>query len=151
METDILFGLAKQNIVSRTNATARNPNPNPNPKPKDRDGDVNSKGRGKDIIAVTGDKKGMDGDSSGGSRGVGKGGASSGAAVDGDGRRYPKLIIMSATLQADKFAEFFGCKIMTIPGRVYPVTIGMVLGLTMDSAVLGLVSIMGVRWYGARL
>lgn len=35
-----------------------------------------------------------------------------------------KLIVTSATLDADKFSEyFFGCPIFTIPGRTYPVEI----------------------------
>lgn len=35
-----------------------------------------------------------------------------------------KLIVTSATLDADKFsAYFFGCPIFTIPGRTYPVEI----------------------------
>ena len=41
-------------------------------------------------------------------------------------RRRPdlKLIVTSATLDADKFSEyFFGCPIFTIPGRTYPVEI----------------------------
>lgn len=34
------------------------------------------------------------------------------------------LIVTSATLDADKFSEyFFGCPIFTIPGRTYPVEI----------------------------
>jgi ATP-dependent RNA helicase DHX8/PRP22 len=35
-----------------------------------------------------------------------------------------KLIVTSATLDADKFSEyFFGCPIFTIPGRTFPVEI----------------------------
>ena len=35
-----------------------------------------------------------------------------------------KLIVTSATLDANKFSEyFFGCPIFTIPGRTYPVEI----------------------------
>ena len=35
-----------------------------------------------------------------------------------------KLIVTSATLDADKFsAYFFGCPIFTIPGRTYPVEV----------------------------
>ena len=35
-----------------------------------------------------------------------------------------KLIVTSATLDAEKFSKyFFGCPIFTIPGRTYPVDI----------------------------
>ena len=35
-----------------------------------------------------------------------------------------KMVVMSATLDADKFsAYFFGCPIFTIPGRTYPVEV----------------------------
>ncbi len=35
-----------------------------------------------------------------------------------------KLIVTSATLDADKFSEyFFGCGIFTIPGRTFPVEV----------------------------
>jgi ATP-dependent RNA helicase DHX8/PRP22 len=41
-----------------------------------------------------------------------------------DRRPDLKLIVTSATLDADKFsAYFFGCPIFTIPGRTYPVEI----------------------------
>ena len=36
--------------------------------------------------------------------------------------RVPKIIIMSATLNHDKFSEFLGgCPVFEIPGRCYPV------------------------------
>ena len=35
--------------------------------------------------------------------------------------RIPKIIVMSATLHAAKFAEFFECTTFTIPGNLYPV------------------------------
>jgi ATP-dependent RNA helicase DHX8/PRP22 len=39
-------------------------------------------------------------------------------------RKDLKLIVTSATLDAEKFAEYFGrCPIFTIPGRLFPVTI----------------------------
>jgi ATP-dependent RNA helicase DHX36 len=37
-------------------------------------------------------------------------------------RKHLKLVLMSATLNADKFAEFFdGCAVISIPGRTHPV------------------------------
>ncbi len=39
-------------------------------------------------------------------------------------RKDMKLIVTSATLDAEKFSSyFFGCPIFTIPGRTYPVEI----------------------------
>ena len=39
-------------------------------------------------------------------------------------RRDMKLIVTSATMNADKFSAFFGnCAIFTIPGRTFPVSI----------------------------
>lgn len=36
--------------------------------------------------------------------------------------RVPKIVIMSATLNHDKFSEFLGgCPVFEIPGRCYPV------------------------------
>lgn len=36
--------------------------------------------------------------------------------------RFPKVIIMSATLNHEKFSEFLGgCPVFEIPGRCYPV------------------------------
>lgn len=35
----------------------------------------------------------------------------------------PKLIIMSATLESGKFAEFFQCPVYQIPGRAFPVSV----------------------------
>eukprot|EP01147_Barroeca_monosierra_P006293 gene6293-7458_t len=35
----------------------------------------------------------------------------------------PKLIIMSATLQAERLKEFFGCNQYIVPGRLYPIKI----------------------------
>jgi HrpA-like RNA helicase len=33
-----------------------------------------------------------------------------------------KLVLMSATLQAERFSAFFGgCPVVTVPGRTYPV------------------------------
>ena len=49
-----------------------------------------------------------------------------GPCTQGIVKRRPdlKLIVTSATLDADKFsAYFFGCPIFTIPGRTYPVEV----------------------------
>lgn len=35
----------------------------------------------------------------------------------------PKLIVMSATLESTKFAEFFQCSVHNIPGRMFPVKV----------------------------
>jgi HrpA-like RNA helicase len=40
-----------------------------------------------------------------------------------NGSPRPKIIVMSATLQSDKFAAFFKCDVFWIPGRLYPVEI----------------------------
>lgn len=42
-----------------------------------------------------------------------------------DSRKFPlRIVIMSATLDVDKFSQFFNnCPIFTIPGRVYPVEV----------------------------
>ena len=37
--------------------------------------------------------------------------------------KCPKLIIMSATLHAEKFSEFFQCPTYVIPGKLFPVDI----------------------------
>ena len=41
----------------------------------------------------------------------------------GSDRPRPKLIVMSATLEADKFAAFFAANVYTIPGRIHAVNI----------------------------
>ena len=39
-----------------------------------------------------------------------------------DGRRCPKIVVMSATLDPKKFSNFFdGCPVFEIPGRLFPV------------------------------
>jgi hypothetical protein len=35
----------------------------------------------------------------------------------------PKLVVMSATLESGKFAEFFSCSVFEIPGRTFPVSV----------------------------
>eukprot|EP00004_Rigifila_ramosa_P020371 TRINITY_DN5285_c0_g1_i1.p1 TRINITY_DN5285_c0_g1~~TRINITY_DN5285_c0_g1_i1.p1 ORF type:complete len:811 (+),score=178.78 TRINITY_DN5285_c0_g1_i1:271-2433(+) len=36
-------------------------------------------------------------------------------------RTTPKLVVMSATLESNKFAEFFDCDVFRVPGRTFPV------------------------------
>ena len=86
METDMLFGLAKQHILLR---------------PKK----VKKKKKGSAISSASG-------------AAAGGGGGGSAAA----GLKFPKLVIMSATLESKKFSTFFNeCSVFNIPGRTYPV------------------------------
>ena len=53
-----------------------------------------------------------------------KEGKKKGAGSGGRGRNVPKLIIMSATLESEKFSTFFNrCSVFNIPGRTHPVTL----------------------------
>jgi ATP-dependent RNA helicase DHX8/PRP22 len=65
-------------------------------------------------------------------------------------RKDLKLIVTSATLEAEKFSEYFnGCPIFTIPGRTHPVTILYAKAPEQDYLDAALITVMQVR--GARM
>jgi len=63
-------------------------------------------------------------------------------------RKDLKLIVTSATLQADKFSDYFGgCKIFEIPGRMYPVEILYAQQVEKDYLDAALVTVMQIHFH----
>ena len=43
-----------------------------------------------------------------------------------------KVIIMSATVDADRFSQYWGCSVLYVPGRQYPVNVRHISSSTED-------------------